>query len=241
MIKKQDRRADCKDCKNENCLIKMHISNSGIEKYIEKKHTILCKKSQQFILEGAPMHGLFFVFKGKAKVMKTGINGREQIVRFAKEGEIIGHRGLGSTKRYPISASAIEDAILCSFSTDTVTSMLKEIPELTYDLMLFYAEELNRSETKVRKLAQMSVREKVIDVLLYILRKFGQNKEGFFNITLSRKDIADYAGTTEEQVIRVISSLKKDRLLRSEGKKLGIVTDYLLKKEISEHNYFLDT
>lgn len=240
MIKKQDKKADCSVCKNENCLIKMHISNPGMEKYIPQKHTIICKKSQQFILEGAPLHGIFFIYKGKAKVTKTGINGREQIVRLAKDGEIIGHRGLGSSQRYPISAGALEDTVLCNFSTGVLTGMLKEIPDLTYDLMMLYAEELNKSETKVRKIAQMSVREKVIDTLLYIYRKFGQSADGYFNIVLSRKDIADYAGTTEEQVIRVISSLRKDRLLRADGKKIGIVTDYLLKKEIAEHNFFLD-
>ena len=47
-------------------------------------------------MEGAPVNGLFFILKGKVKVFRTGINGREQIVRFAKEGEIIGHRGFGT-------------------------------------------------------------------------------------------------------------------------------------------------
>ena len=98
--------------------------------------------------------------------------------------------------------------------------MLHEIPNLTFDLMLFYAEELNRSETKVRKFAQMTVREKVIDSFLYINRKFGQTDEGFFNIQLPRKDFADFAGTTEEQVIRIISSLKKENLLITKGKKI---------------------
>ena len=119
--------------------------------------------------------------------------------------------------------------------------MLHEIPNLTFDLMLFYSEELNRSETKVRKFAQMTVREKVIDSFLYINRKFGQSEEGFFKIQLSRKDFADFAGTKEEQVIRIISSLRKENLIITEGKKLGISNVPLLKKEISEHNFFLDS
>lgn len=242
MLKDKDKRADCITCKNADCLIKKHISDPDIKKYIEKKHTIICKKSQQFILEGAPMHGLFFIYKGKVKVTKTGINGREQIVRFAKDGEIIGYRGLGSSGNlYPISAAALEDTVLCNFTNDILIKLLREIHDFTYDLMLFYAEELNKSETKVRKFAQMTVREKVIDTFLYIFRKFGQSQDGYFNIALSRKDIADFSGTTEEQVIRVISSLRKEKLLRVEGKRLGIANENLLKKEISEHNYFLDS
>ena len=118
--------------------------------------------------------------------------------------------------------------------------MLQKIPALTFNVMTFYAEELNRSETKVRKFAQMTVREKVIDAILYINRKFGQTND-FLNVRLSRKEIADFAGTTDEQVIRVISSLKKEKLLHTEGKKIGITDVEKLKKEIAEHNFFLNS
>ena len=241
MLKEKDKRANCETCANIKCLIKKHVNDEEAQKYIEQKHTIICKKNQQFILEGAPIHGLFFIYKGKAKVTKTGIYGREQIVRFAKDGKIIGYRGLGAGNRYPVSASALEDTVLCNFTNDVLNEMLHKLPALTYDLMLFYAEALNKSETKMRKIAQMTVREKVIDALLYVLRKFKQSPDGFFNITLSRQDIADYAGTTEEQVIRVISGLKKEKLIQTDGKRIGVANDKLLKKEISEHNYFLDT
>jgi CRP-like cAMP-binding protein len=161
-------------------------------------------------------------------------------VRFGHDGEIIGHRGFGTGKFSPISAVALEDTVLCNFTNDVLNDMMHHVPAVTYDMMLFYAEELNKSETKVKKFAQMTVREKVIDAFLYIRRKFGQPGD-FFDIQLSRKDIAGFAGTTEEQVIRVISSLKKENLLRAQGKKLGIVDLDLLKKEISEHNFFLDS
>lgn len=231
--------AECITCENTNCLIKMNIKKPNIEKYLHEKHTIKCKKSQQFIMEGAPAHGLFFVKKGNVKVVKTGIYGREQIVRFARDGEIIGHRGFGIGKQYPIGALAINETILCNFTTDVMTNMLHDVPELTFDLMMLYSEELNRSETKVKKFAQMTVREKVIDAILYIYRKFGQTDE-YLGIQLPRKDYADFAGTTEEQVIRIISGLKKEKLLKTKGKKIGITNLDLLKKEISEHNYFLD-
>ncbi|MBU2915494.1 MULTISPECIES: Crp/Fnr family transcriptional regulator [Reichenbachiella] len=230
----------CKTCQNLDCIIKRNSYGEGIEDYLAQKHTIQCKKGQQFILEGAPVHGLYFVYNGKVKVAKTGFQGREQIVRFAKDGEIIGHRGFGIGQSYQINAVALEDTVLCNFTNDVLQDMLHKLPNLTYDFMMFYAEELNRSETKVRKFAQMTVREKVIDAFLYIYRKFGQSND-YLNIQLSRKEIADFAGTTDEQVIRVISSLKKENLLRASGKRLGIIDLDQLRKEISEHNFFLDS
>ncbi len=232
---------DCFSCANQNCLIKKHTSSEFIQELLRLKNTIACKKGRQFIMEGAPINGLFFVHTGKAKVLKTGIYGKEQILRFVNDGEIIGHRGFGTREKYSISALAIEDTILCNFSNEVLKEMLQNIPALTYDFMLFYAEELNRSEIKVKTIAHMTVREKVIDALLYINRKFGENHKELLNVQLSRQEIADFAGTTDEQVIRTISSLKKEGLLKAVGKKIGIINVENLKKEISEHNYFLDS
>ena len=231
----------CDNCSNESCLIKKNISSAHMAEMIAKKNTVISKKGQHFILEGTPVNGLFFVQKGKAKVLKTGIYGKEQILRFVNDGEIIGHRGFAISKTYSISAASIDDTILCNFSNETLKQMLQKIPSLTYEFMLFYAEELNRSETKVKSIAHMTVREKVIDSLLYIHRKFDENPKGFINILLSRKEIADFAGTTEEQVIRIISALKKEKLIHTAGKRIKIIDLNKLKKEISEHNYYLNS
>lgn len=237
MIKKS---IECISCRNTSCLIKKICRDDVVQELLAKKNTILCRKAQNIIIEGAPVHGIFFVYSGKVKVLNTGINGREQILRFAKDGEMLGQRGFSTHQYYPIGAVALEDSVLCNFTSDVMKQMLMAIPQLAYNFMVFYADELNRSETKVRKFAHMTVREKVIDALLYINRKFGQ-KKNYLGVHLSRKEIADFAGTTEEQVIRVISALKKDGLIISDGKKLGIPHVDLLKHEIDEHHYFIQS
>ena len=232
----------CTTCTNETCLIKKnlgHINNINPE-ITEQKHTIQCKKSRQFIMEGAPVNGLYFIYSGKVKVIKTGYNGKEQILRLSKDGEVIGHRGFGMGETYKIGATALEDTVLCNFSTTLLKDILLSEPKVTFDFMHFYAEELNRSETKVKTMSQMTVREKVIDMLLYLYRKFGEEK-GAIGIELSRKELADYAGTTDEQVIRILSALKKEDLIHTKSKLIKIIDIPKLKKEISEHNFFLDS
>jgi len=229
----------CERCKNERCFIHNH-SQTLLGDKTAQNTIIKCKKGQQFIIEGAPVNGLFFIKTGTVKVFRTGINGREQIVRFAKDCEIIGHRGFGTQEYYSIGAIALQDAELYYFSKDYLQKTLLENPKFSYDMMLFYANELNRSESKVKSISQMTVRERVIDTLLYIHRKFGDLR-GFLNLPLSRKEYADYAGTTEEQVIRMFSALKKEGLITAKGKKIAINNVDALKNEISEHNYYLDT
>jgi len=228
----------CQLCDNENCLIKRNLKPNSTFDLAQQKSQIRCKKGQQFILEGAPVSGLFFLLKGKAKVFRTGINGKEQIVRFASNGDIIGHRGFGTEEFYSIGAMALEDTILCYFSKESLQRVLVKDAAFTYDFMLFYANELNKSESKVKSLSQMTVRERVVDALLYINRKF-KHKNNYLDLVLSRSDYADFVGTTEEQVIRVLSSLKKENLIITHGKKIGIPDVPLLQKEIYEHNFYL--
>ena len=228
--------AHCNSCNNENCFIKKHLHLDKMKPFLDKKNSFLCKKSHQFIIEGAPMQGMYFIKKGKVKTIKTGINGRQQIVRFTKDGDTLGFRGFGTSKRYLIGAYALEDTDLCNFSNEVMLEILHTVPEFTYDLMLFYAEELNKSENNIRKIAHMNVRERVIDSLLYIHRKFGQT-DGTIDIALSRKEIADFAGTTEEQVTRMISSLKKEQLIETTGKRIGLLNITKLRTEIMDHKY----
>jgi CRP-like cAMP-binding protein len=233
----KDEQPICYTCTNENCFIKKHLHLEQMKKYVSKKQSFVCKKTDQFIKEGAPIQGLYFICSGKVKTVKTGINGREQIVRLTKNGDTIGFRGFGTSKRYLIGASALEDTVLCNFSNETMLEILQNVPEFTYALMLFYADELNKSENNIRKIAHMNVRERVIDLLLYIHRKFGQIND-LIDIELSRKEIADFAGTTEEQAIRIISSLKKEMLIKTVGKRIGILEILKLRSEIMEHKYF---
>lgn len=229
----------CTSCTNEKCLIKKHSHAEALQPYLNKKHTFSCRSGQQFILEGAPVSGLYFIYRGNVKVYKHTANMDSQIIRFIKDGEIIGHRGFGTNYVYDISASAISDAVLCNFATDVLIEMLHKVPPLMFDFMLFYADQLQKSEANAKRFAQMNVREKVMNGLLFIHNKFGQ-LEGTINIVLSRKDIADFAGTTTDQVIRVISSLKKEGLLSVAGKKLGIIDVSKFEAELNDTHYFLE-
>lgn len=230
----------CDTCTNNSCLIRARSGDDGASAFLKQKSTIVYKKSQNVIIEGSPVHGLYFVHSGTVKVLNTGIQGREQILRITQEGEMIGIRGFSTRQAYQVGAVALTDAVVCTFQLDLMKDMLLNLPKLTYDLMNVYAEELLRSETKVRKFAHMNVREKVVDSLLYIHRKFGQEND-FLTLPLSRKEIADLAGTTEEQAIRTISALKKDGLIHTKVKKIGIPDVEKLRKEISEHHYFIQS
>ena len=54
----------------------------------------LYKKGSIIYREGSRLTGFYCVTKGIVKLFKTGVDGKEQILRFAKKGEIIAYRSL---------------------------------------------------------------------------------------------------------------------------------------------------
>jgi len=186
------------------------------------KKNFRIKRSEIIFNEGDEVKGVYFVDEGIVKVHKKWGPEKELIIRFASNGAILGHRGLGGKSVYPISATALEDGIICFVPIDFFESTLKVNTDFTYNLMMFFASELQESERKMRNLAHMSVKGRVAQALISLHDQFGTKDDLSINLHLSRQDLASYAGTTYETVFRVLNELSKEDMIKTSGKKIII-------------------
>jgi CRP/FNR family transcriptional regulator len=153
-------------------------------------------------------------------------------LHFAKEGDIVGYRGLGNQKVYPVSATALGDVTVCFIDIPFFETTLQANPRLTYTLMQFYANELQHAERRIGNLVHLDVKSRVAETLLMLKRDFGENENGHINITLTKQDLASYAGTTYETFFRMITELEKEKIVRLSGKAIAIVKEKKLEKLI---------
>lgn len=186
------------------------------------------KKGELIFKEGELVKGIYFVYSGKAKVHKKWNGDKELILRFADAGAILGHRGLGGDQYYPVSATALEPVTVCYMELEFFKSSLKVNPELTLNLLDFFAQELKESEKRMRNMAHMSVKGRLAYTLLLLKDKFGVTKSGELNIVLSRQDIASYVGATYETVFRTLIELSNDHIIRLSGKNISLLNEKTL-------------
>lgn len=213
----------CNDCQLKGCFINKGCSPQWLFKITEKKTCIKYKSGQQIIHEGSPVFGMYFIYSGKVKVFTSGYNGKEQIVRLAKTGQILGHRGYAREK-YPIGAVALEDSWICFVDNDTLSAAFLENSMFTYELMMYYSDELRKSEARNKYMAQMTVYEKIMFALLMLYNHFGfKENSNIVDIPYSRGDVASIAGTNPDQVSRFLAELKKDKIIEVNGKVLKLV------------------
>jgi len=218
------------NCDVRSCFLCKACSHEWLELVAIHKKNILYKKGETIFKEGQPVEGIWFLYSGKAKVHKPWGEQKELIIRFAADGDVLGHRGIGSNHTYPVSATALEPTITCFIDTAFFVSSLKMNPELTYRLMMFYAQELQATEHRMRNLVQMDMKGRIADSLLSIQMQFGKDENGNINMLISRQDLASFAGATYETVFRVINELVHDKLVALSGKSISIANyDNLLK------------
>jgi CRP/FNR family transcriptional regulator len=180
------------------------------------------KKGQLLFKEGDTVHGIYFINAGKVKVHKHWGEEKELIVRFAREGDIVGHRGVGSEMVYPVSATALEAVDVCFIDLAFFQTTLKVNHDFLYALMMFYASELQESEKNMRNLVHMPVKGRIAHALLVLQQKFGVTADGYINMTLSRQDLASYTGTTYETAFRVMSELIQENIITISGKQIAV-------------------
>jgi CRP-like cAMP-binding protein len=211
-----------KDCYLQSCFLCTSCLPEWLPAIGAHRKNLLFKKGETIFREGDPVKGVYFVYTGKVKVHKRWGLEKELIIRIAKKGDIFGHRGLGHDNHYPISATALEPLNACYIDLDFFRSTAKINHHFVYELMLFFADELQESEQKMRNLAHMQVRGRVAQALLALKEKFGTTQQGTIDITLSRQDLASFAGTTYETVFRIINELVRDGIIRLNGKNILI-------------------
>ncbi|WP_344823303.1 Crp/Fnr family transcriptional regulator [Rurimicrobium arvi] len=218
------------------CNARMHSVFSVIqgdhlsELNLHKSCTTYKKGQLIFSENGLPM-GLFCVNSGKIKLSTTGPDGKEQILRLVKGGDILGYRALLSSDRYHCSAVALEDCSVCIVDKQYFLKLALEQKELCVAIFKKISEDLKHAEQHIVSLSQKNVRERMAEAILFFKATYGFDADGqTLAIQLSREEIADFVGTSTESAIRLLSEFNGDKIIELVGKKIKIVNIAKLEK-----------
>ncbi len=188
------------------------------------KSCIFFKKGQNVFNENALPQGLYCINKGKIKLSGVGVDGKEQILRLAKDGDVIGYRALLSNDRYHCSATALEDSIICLVEKDFFYSLIDKNKDVLYKIIAKISSDLKAAEDQIISLSQKNVRERTAEALLFFKATYGFLDDGItLNVTFSREEIADFVGTSTESIIRQLSEFNQDKVISLQGKKIGLL------------------
>lgn len=222
----------CRLCHSFEAGVFSDLSERDLERLDQCKTANRYKKRQIIFYEGHPVVGLYCIQSGKIKLYKSTDGGKQQILKIAQGGDILGHSSLFTDTPHRATAESIEESDICFLDKHRFRSLLQANPSIALKLLGQLSRELNRSEEQVLDLAYKSVRIRLVEFLLTLKQSFGVHEEGIYrlNISLSREELAQAIGTSVETVVRLLSEFRAEGLIEIEKKNMVILEPESLLK-----------
>ncbi len=135
----------------------------------------------------------------------------------------MGRRSIITNKGALVTATALSDTILYTLDKKTIIQSLQENNKFCQDVLRgFIADTEEDAEKNFYFQNNRKIKIRLAGLLLYLSKKFGNEKKGWLNISLKRKDMAIILGTTSEYVISLLTSFKDNNYLTLKRDKIKI-------------------
>lgn len=221
-----DKESVCSIC---SCHIKQNTLFTGLnERQLDAFKDVVIissyKKKEVLFMEGDDCTGLYILRTGRVKVVRSSSTGKEQIIKILNPGELLGFEILYDGKTFKNTSVAMEDTELCYMEKGSFFGILEREPDISRKLIISMGRELDLAYERIGNLGLLNAREKLAHLLYTLASEYGEKTDGGIrlNLTLSRLEIAELLGITQETSIRLLKSFKDEGLLEIRRKEIII-------------------
>jgi len=190
-------------------------------------------KGNIIINEGDKIDNIYIIHKGKIKVYKINLDGKEQILYILKDGDTFGENSIFKEQKATFYAEAIDDVKLCLLSREDFIRIISRNPEIALKIMNYLLERLQNIESLVKDITTEDVKTRLLSMILRLADKEGiKSSDGIkLKFYLSREDIANLLGTTRETISRKLHELEDDGMIKFLSNKEILLKDIEKFKE----------
>ena len=184
------------------------------------------KRNELIYKEQDRPYNIMCLIRGKVKIFKDGIGGRNPIIRAIKPVEFIGYRAFFAHERYKTSAMAFENSVIASFPSTIIDTLVRQNSGVAMYFLRHLSRLLGTSDDSIVNLTQKHVRGRLAETILSLRDNYGVEEDGHtLNIQMSREDLASLSNMTTSNAIRTLSSFASEKLISIDGKKIKVIDD----------------
>ena len=196
---------------SEDELIDLNINK------VEKKYF----KKERVVEQGQPIKEFLYLKEGLIKLVKKDGMQKEHIISIAKPLNFIGFLSVFSNNKYQYSINAIEDSVVCFIDLEILKETIKNNGIFALEVL----EKISKISDEIIQFRVMIDRRQLRGRIAYILVMFAKQVyfNSKFNLPLSRKEIAELIDMSTENVIRILSEFRKDKIIRIDGSLIEIL------------------
>jgi CRP/FNR family transcriptional regulator len=174
--------------------------------------------------EGEPCAGLHIIARGRVRIFKTSVGGREQVLAVNEPGESVAELPVFDGGDYPASAVAVEDAEIAFISRRDFQGFCMEHPEVALKVLAVVGARLRRLVGIIEELSFTTIRQRLIASLLRLAESEGrQTERGLeFQLPASHQELANQLGTVRELISRNLMRLQAEGLLEVDARQIVV-------------------
>lgn len=224
----------CQGCEVRDKAVCGVLDCANLARFRSMGWTLKLGPGQTLFHEGDPATRVFTLTAGTLKLYKLLADGRRQVTGFLHPGDFL---GISVDDEHAFSAEAVENSVLCWFPRARFDDFVEDQATMERELYRMAAQELAAARQQFVLLGRKTASERIASFLLSLAERTERPtrpQSGLVRLPMSRSDIADYLGLTKETVSRVISALKRDRVIRLEALDIVQILDRGRLEQLAE-------
>lgn len=183
------------------------------------------KKNMIIFMEGEPGEGFFYVKSGKVKIVQSVADGREYIMNILGPGEVFAEVLLFRHGEYPATAITLEDSTIGMIKNSDLEQAVRDHSSIALHLIKVLTQKLLNAQVKIRTLAFSDTYMRTGQILVKLAKQYGQEtpKGIKIDLAITRQELANLVGTSRETVTRVLSELKRQKIIDLAERKITVL------------------
>ncbi|PIK16415.1 Crp/Fnr family transcriptional regulator [Halobacteriovorax sp. JY17] len=188
----------------------------NVKPHIKHKTEHTYKRGQIIYNEGDFPQNLYFIESGMIGLFYISESGKETFFRVFGKNDILGHRSFFAEEAYHASTIALSQTSVVRISKEECSRICSENPLLLRDLVKSISKDLGKVELRMAGLLDKSTHKRISESLVFLKLKYPE-------YVWTRKEIAEYSGSTFETVARVMTILEKNSYIEKDGRDFKIL------------------
>lgn len=219
------RQTDCQQCLVRERAICGDLPVSQVQAFTSIRHCHHYRPRQVIFHEETPALGFYVLCSGRVKLTRSDRQGRQQILRLARPGDMMGEEALLPKSDYRATAEVLEESQAAFIRREDLLGFMEKGNGIGTRLLLHLCQLLIQAQDRLARMALGDARERLGGVLLDLARDYGRRtlRGTDIDLSMSRAELAALAGLSPETGMRLLSQFKEQGILEVNGRRVTLL------------------
>jgi CRP-like cAMP-binding protein len=208
------------------------LSNEEVDELKGQSITLHFKKGQTMYRQRKFSEGMFCVRAGQVKIAYETSLGDHITVKIINNTGTVGQHSI-CLERNLNSAVCLSDTQTCFFPKRLVKSVAQSNVLFSNRINAILQDDIQQLHYIVDNLRSKSIQQRVAEALLHLQKVCGKNNQGYIQIELTKEELSRIVGASVESVFRTLSEFKKQKLIKTNKRRILITNENSLNTIIN--------